>query len=438
MKRRWFIPAAVLAAIALALGACGGDDDGGGTEAGDGSITVFSLWGGSEQEAFQKVLDQFTKDTGIETKYESARDFLPVIRTRLAAGNPPDVAVIPRPGVVAELARDDALIPLEDMGLDPDAINENYSDTWTSLATVDDTVYGVVAKANSKSTIWYKPSSFQENGFEIPTTWDALLDITQQYDQKLTGNKAPWAVGAQGRDNSWTLTDWFENIYARQAGSDNYTKLFNGDLPFNDQTVKDALTEMVKIINDKYVAGGIDTALGITFVDGIGRVFSKNPVAEMYMEGGFVGGIALGDVNPDLKPGEDIDFFPWPTIDEANGNPLVGGGDVASAFVNNEDNKKLIEYLSTPEAGRIWVSTGAIASPNEGVSDDAYPNDLVAKEADQLKNAESFLFDGSDLLPGTLGQDFGTLLQQIIKNPGNMDSLLDDYQAEAENAFAAR
>jgi alpha-glucoside transport system substrate-binding protein len=435
MKRRWFIPAAVLAAMALALGACGGDDGGGGTEEGDGTITIFSLWGGSEQEAFQKVLDQFTQDTGIETKYESARDFLPVIRTRLAADNPPDVAVIPRPGVVAELARDESLIPLEDMGLDPEAINENYSDTWTSLATVDDTLYGVVAKANSKSVVWYKPNSFQEEGFEIPTTWDQLLDITEQYNSK---GKKPWAVGAQGRDNSWTLTDWFENIYARQAGSDNYTKLFNGDLPFNDQTVKDALTEMTKVINDKYVAGGIDTALGIGFVDGIGRVFSKNPVAEMYMEGGFVGGIALGDVNPDLKVGQDIDFFPWPTISEEHGNPLVGGGDVAAAFVNNEDNKRLIEYLATPEAGRVWVSTGAIASPNEGVEDDAYPNELVAKEADQLKTAESFLFDGSDLLPGTLGQDFGTLLQNIIKSPDQMDSLLDDYQSQAEGEFAAR
>jgi alpha-glucoside transport system substrate-binding protein len=432
MKRRWLIPAAVLAAMALALGACGGDD-GGGTEEGDGEITVFSLWGGSEQEAFQKVLDKFTADTGIRTKYESARDFLPVIRTRLAADNPPDVAIIPRPGVVAELARDESLIPLEDMGIDADAINENYSDTWTSLATVDDKVYGVVAKANSKSTIWYKPNNFEENGFQIPTTWDQLLDLTEQYEQK---DPDPWAVGAQGRDNSWTLTDWFENIYARQAGTDNYTKLFNGELPFNDQTVKDSLTEMTKIINDKYVAGGIDTALGIGFVDGIGRVFSKNPVAEMYMEGGFVGGIALGDVNPDLKVGEDIDFFPWPTIDEANGNPLVGGGDVASAFVNNEDNKKLIEFLATPEAGKIWVSTGAIASPNEGVTDADYPNELVAKEAEQLKNAESFLFDGSDLLPGTLGQDFGTLLQNIIKNPDNMDSLLDDYQAQAESEFA--
>ncbi len=435
MKRRWFIPVAVLSAMALGLGACGGDDGGGGTAKGDGTVTVFSLWGGSEQEAFQKVLTQFEQDTGIKTKYESIRDFLPFIRTRLASGNPPEVGIIPRPGVVAELARDESLIALEDLGLDPEEINSNYSDTWTSLATVDDKVYGVVAKANSKSVVWYKPNSFKENGFEVPTTWDALLDITEQYNSK---GKKPWAVGAQGRDNSWTLTDWFENIYARKAGGDNYTKLFNGDLPFNDQTVKDSMTEMTKIINDKYVAGGIDTALAITFVDGIGRVFSKKPVAEMYMEGGFVGGIALGDVNKDLKVGEDIDFFPWPTIDEANGSPLVGGGDVAAAFVNNEDVAKLIEYLSTPEAGKVWVSTGAIASPNKGVATADYPNELVAKEADQLKTAESFLFDGSDLLPGTLGQDFGTLLQNIVKSPDNMDSLLDDYQTEAESAFAAK
>jgi ABC-type glycerol-3-phosphate transport system substrate-binding protein len=339
------------------------------------------------------------------------------------------MAIVPRPGIVADLARDGSLKTLDDLGLDADEINGNYSDAWTKLTTVDDDTYGIVAKANSKSTVWYDPARMKD---EPPTDWNGLLALTNKI--KASG-KTPWAVGA---GDGWPLTDWFESIYLYQNGADKYNQLFTGEVPFNDQTVKDALREMVKIVNDKYVAGGIDTALGISFVDGIGRVFSKKPVANMYMEGGFVGGIALGDVNPDLKPGEDIDFFPWPTIDEANGNPLVGGGDVASAFVNNEDNKKLIEFLSTPEAGTIWVSTGAIASPNEGVTEDAYPNELVAKEAEQLKDAESFLFDGSDLLPGTLGQEFGTLLQQIIKKPGNMDSLLDDYQAEAENAFASR
>jgi alpha-glucoside transport system substrate-binding protein len=434
MRRRRLL--SLLAVCLLGVGvltSCGGDDDGGGgTAEGTGEITIFSLWGGSEQEAFQKVLTQFTKDTGIKTKYESARDFLPVIRTRLAADNPPMVAIIPRPGFVAELAQDDVLIPLEDLGLDPDEINSNYSETWTNLATVDDTVYGVVAKANSKSTVWYKPNSFQQNGFQVPTTWTELLAITKQYKEK---GKTPWAAGAQGDENSWTLTDWFEQIYARQAGPDKYRQLFEtGEVPFNDQSVKDALTEMVKIVNDQYMEGGIDTVLAISFNDSIGRVFSKNPKAEMLYEGGFVGGIAIDQINPSLKPGQDIDWFEFPEINSEHGNPLVGGGDVAAAFVNNEDVAKLIEYLSTPEAGEIWVSTGAIASPNEGVPDSAYPNELVTKEAQQIQEAETFLFDGSDLLPGTLGQNFGTLLQQVIKTPDNMDSLLDDYQSQAEQA----
>ena len=70
------------------------------------------------------------------------------------------------------------------MGLDPDAINENYSDTWTSLATVDDTVYGVVAKANSKAPSGTSPNSFQQAGYEIPATWEDLLTITAGYESQ--------------------------------------------------------------------------------------------------------------------------------------------------------------------------------------------------------------------------------------------------------------
>ena len=43
-----------------------------------------------------------------------------------------------------------------------------------------------------------------------------------------------------GKD-TWTLGDWFENIYLRTAGPDKYAALFGGTLPFTDQTVVDAL-----------------------------------------------------------------------------------------------------------------------------------------------------------------------------------------------------
>ena len=412
--------------LAVAAAACGGSDDGG-SEAGTGTVSVLSLWGGSEQEAFQKVLTAFTAETGIKTKYESARDFLPVIRSRLAAGNPPMVAIIPRPGIVADLAKEGSLISLDDLGLDPDTINANYSEAWTNLTTVDGTTYGVVAKANSKSVVWYRPD---DSKVQPVDTFDELKSTT---DQLKSDAMKPWALGAK---DSWTLTDWFENIYARSAGADKYNQLFSGELDFTDQSVKDALKMMTDLLNDDTVSGGIEGALGLGFVDGIGKVFSANPTAHMYMEGGFVGGIALADVNPDLQPGTTIDFFPFPTIDEAIGDPLVGGGDITAAFVNNKDVAKLIEYLASPEAGRIWVSTGAIVSPNQGVEADAYPNELVKKEAEQVKGAETFVFDGSDLLPGALGEDWGTLLQNVIKDPGSMDSQLEQFQQQAQDAFA--
>ncbi len=420
---------ALVVALALVAAGCGGDDDG--AAKGTGTVTVLSLWGGSERAAFQKVLAGFTEETGIKTKYETARDFLPVVRTRLSAGNPPMVAIVPRPGIVTELAEDGSLKSFSDLDLDADAINENYAKAWTDLTTFDGETYGVVAKANSKSTVWYRPATLSELGEEVPDTWEQLLSLT---DKLKAEGKTPWAVGA---GDGWPLTDWFESIYLYKHGPDKYEQLFSGELEFTDPSVKDALTEMVKIINDENVPGGIEQALGTAFVDSIGQVFGENAKAELYYEGGFVGGIAVGEVNPKLKPGTDIDFFPFPTINPEFGKPLLGAGDVAVAFENNEDVQKLMEYLASPEAGTIWVSTGAIVSPNKGVELDAYPNPLVRKEAEQVREAEVFRFDGSDLLPGALGTEWPTVLQGVIKSPDNVDQLLGDFQERAATEFGS-
>ncbi len=433
VHRRLLYPL-LAAAVVLVAASCGGGGGGGGGSSlkkGTGTVSVLSLWGGSEQEAFQKVLNAFTQKTGIKTKYETARDFLPVIRTRLAAGNPPMVAIIPRPGIVADLAKEGSLKSLNDLGLDPAAINKNYGKAWTDLTTVNGTTYGVVAKANSKSVIWYHPDSFTKLGVQPPATFDDLTAIAKKYEAQ--GDK-PWALGAK---DSWTLTDWFENIYVRQAGPDKYASLFSGKLDFTDPSVSQALKTMTDTLTNDSVFGGIDGALGTDFVSGIGQVFGKSPKAEMYMEGGFVGGIALSQVNPDLKPDIDIKFFPFPVFKSGEQNPLVGGGDITAAFVANSDVKALVEYLASPEAGKIWVSTGAIVSPNKGVTAAAYPNPLVKAEAEQVKNATVFRFDGSDLMPGSLGEDWGTVLQTVLKDPSKIDSQLSSFQTEAKDAFAS-
>lgn len=393
------------------------------------TISVLSLWGGSEKDAFLKVLAGFTKKTGVKVQYETARDFLPVIRTRIAAGNPPNVAIVPRPGVLADLARQGALKNIESMGLTKSYLSKSYGPAWMDLGTVDGKIYGFAAKANSKSVIWYSPADFAKLGVSVPTTWAQMIAVTKKI--KATG-ESPWAVGAK---DSWTLTDWFENIYVRQAGPDKYASLFSGKLSFADPSVAAGLKTMTAIINDNYVVGGVQGALGTGFVDGIGHVFGTSPDAHLYMEGGFVGGIALGDVNPKLKPGKTIQEAPFPTINAKYGSPVVGGGDLTAAFKDTPEVRQLLLYLSSAEAGKIWVSTGAIVSPNKGVKASYYPNALVRKEAAQVAGAKVFRFDGSDLLPGALGEDWGTTLQKVISNPKDIGKLLKSFQTEAKREF---
>jgi alpha-glucoside transport system substrate-binding protein len=394
-----------------------------------GEIEVLSLWGGAEKDAFIKVTAAFTRKTGIKINYTTARDFAPVIRTRLAAGNPPEVAIIPRPGVLADLAKQGAVKQLSGMGISNAYMKARYSPAWVQLGTVNGKLYGVAAKANSKSVVWYRPDQFKKYGVKPAKTWAQLIALTKTLKAKGT---TPWAAGAK---DSWTLTDWFENAYARTAGPAKYQGLFTGKVKFTDASVKKAINQMLQVLNNKYLAGGVQGALGTAFVDGIGLVYKPNAKAQLYMEGGFVGGIALGDVNKNLKPGKTINFFPFPTINPAHGSPLVFAGDLAAAFKDSPQVRTFLKYISSAEAGRIWVSTGAIISPNKQGKGSAYPNLLVRAEAKQVAAAKVIRFDGSDLLPGTLADDWGALLQNAMQKPGSINSLLSDYQKKADKEF---
>ena len=430
MKRRKSLIASAVALAVLAAALTATAISAKPTKRSAGTIEVLSLWGGAEKDAFLKVTAAFTAKTGIKVEYTSARNFIPEVRTRLAAGNPPDIAILPRPGYIGTLAKDNALKTLSSLGLSNSYMKSNYSSGWLKLGSAGGKLYGVPAKANSKSVIWYKPQSFAKYKFKIPKTWAQLLTITKKYKAK---GLVPWSVGAGPNQSQWTLTDWFENIYARTAGPAKYQRLFTGKLPFTDSSVATALRTMVQIINNNYVYNGVQGVLGQSFVDSITSVFGTNPKAELFFEGGFVGGIATGDVNKSLKPGKTIAFFPWPTIKASLDHPVVGAADFAAAFKDSADVRSFLRYISTPAAGTIWVSTGAVESPNKKVS--KYPNVLARAEAKQLSAAKTFLFDGSDLLPGAFGDTWGFALQDVIQKPGDIKSILSTFQNKIKDEF---
>ena len=430
-KYRFLAPAMVAVLVLAACGNGDGDGDGGDADVpeGDGSIVVTSLWGGAEEEAFTAVLEAFTEATDIEATYEPNRtDYATVLRTRIQGGNPPDVAIIPGIGTLRSLARDGSLISIADLGLDQSSFEGNYAPGILDVGVVDDELYGIMVKLNSKSTIFYSPDRFGEMGVEPAEDWDGLLQLTE--DIKAAG-ATPWALGA---GDSWTLTDWFEVMYLKMHGTEAYDTLFSPEGDWTDPTVTETIDKMLEVINDENVDGGIDGSLATLFVDAIAKVFGTSPSAELYYGGGFVGGIATGqDVNPDLagQEGTAIDWFPFPTID-GNGEGLVTyGGDVMAALVNDSDVAAFMEYLTTAEAGQVWAEGGTIISPIVDVDTSVYPTELIQKEADQVTSAEAVRFDGSDLLPGT---DLGAVLQAAIQGD-DVGPLLEEFQTQTAAAW---
>lgn len=380
----------------------------GGSQGAGGTITVTSLWGGAEQENFQKVLDAFKAKTGITAKYESNRDnYATVLQTKITAGNPPDVAIIPGIGFLRRFAKDGSIKKVSDLGIDVNSIQGNYAPGILDIGSVDGTLYAIMVKFNSKSTFWYNPKKLSDAGAQPPKTFDELKAVLKTLKDK--GDK-PLALGAK---DSWTLTDWFESIYLRQAGPDAYDKLFSKDGDWADPSVANAVKAMTDVLNDDNVEGGIKAALGRGFVDGIGQAFSASPKADMYYEGGFVGGIITGQVNKTAKLGTDADWFDFPGFSGDN-KAVTIGGDVIGAFTTNPGVKEFMEYMTTPEAGSVWAGTGAIISPIKAVDQSVYPNDQTKREAAQVANASAVKFDGSDLLPGG-GPDLGAELQKAIQ-----------------------
>jgi len=143
----------------------------------------------------------------------------------------------------------------------------------------------------------------------------------------------------------------------------------------------------------------------------------------------------IKDADPDLVAGEDYDVFVFPPIDEEYGNSLLGAGDLVSAFNDTPEARKLMEFLASAEAQEVWVKELGKIAVNKNVSADVYPDPITAKAAGILAEAETFRFDGSDLMPAAVGS--GTFWSGIMDYVGgeNLDRVLKAIENSAEESY---
>ncbi len=428
-RRRGLALAAGGASLALVLAACGGDGDGGGGGGGGGgedggataeaidcsvyeefgdlegtSVSVYTSIVEPEAEQQQASYEAFEECTGVTVEYEGSREFEAQLLVRLQAGNAPDIAYLPQPGLLNTIVRDypDAIVPAPEQTVAN--VDEFFNESWKEYGTVDGTFYAAPLGANVKSFVWYSPAMFEDAGYEVPETWSDMMDLTAQIAES---GAIPWCAGVESGDaTGWPATDWIEDVVLRTAGPEVYDQWISHEIPFNDPQIVEAFEAAGEILkNPEYVNGGLGgvdsiattpwTDAGYPILDGSCWLHrAANFYQTQWPEG------------TEVAPDGDVYAFYLPT-DQTDVRPVLGGGEFVAAFNDRPEVQAFQTYLASPD----WANQKAVATPTGGwvSANTGLDPENLATEFDRLSyeiladpNAV-IRFDGSDLMPGEVG-----------------------------------
>lgn len=368
------------------------------------TLTVFGPWRGEDQVLAESVLAYFSAATGVTVNYSSSENYEQQIVIDTEAGSPPDIAILPQPGLIADLVRKGFVAPL---GEETEAwLAENYAagDSWVGLgsyAGADGTraLYAFPYKIDVKSLVWYVPENFEDAGYEVPETLEDLKALTEQI---AADGGTPWCIGlGSGGATGWPATDWVEDMMLRTQPPEAYDQWTTNELAFNSPEVVGAIEEFGWFArNDAFVAGGSAAVASTDFRDSPKGLFTSPPQCYLHHQASFI---------PSFFPegtvvGQDADFFYMPAYAGKDlGKPVLGAGTLAFITKDTEASRAFIEFLKIPIAHEVWMAQTGFLTPMKGVNADLYGDPTLKKMGEILLNSTTFRFDGSDLMPGAVG-----------------------------------
>ncbi|AQP43714.1 ABC transporter substrate-binding protein [Tessaracoccus flavus] len=370
-------------------------------EAGDGIVTIMGAFGGDEEALFNEALQPFIDETGIQVDYVSDQDFTNTIQVRVSAGDLPDIGLFPQPGGVMNLAEGGHIYPIDEF-LDYDSLNSTLVPGFLDSARYKGRVYAVPMRMAVKSIVWYPKKAFEENGWNTaPATLQELDELTEQI--RTETSTTPWCI-AWGSDQAtgWVGTDWIEEYVLRMWGPQVYDDWIFGRIPFNDERIVQSIERYGELATPENVIGGNDGIINTPFSDAMNPAFSETPGCYMMRQGNFAIGFFPPEIASNLD--EEIGIFVFPRDEEGyDGQPMLGGGDLAAAFSYDADTIAVMEFLSSDQFGGPWAEAGGWLSPHTTFDTSLYPNETTRQIAELAVSSDVFRYDGSDVMPREVG-----------------------------------
>ena len=338
----------VLAASMLAaaiLPGCGSNENSGKTE-----IEILQY----KPEAaayFDQVEDEFnaTHDD-IHLTISSPNDASTIMRTRFVRGDYPDIIGIGGDINYSYYVDADILADVSDYQGMSD-IKQSYIDILEALEiTPKDGTYGVPYVANAAG-ILYNRDMFEEHGWEIPESWDELIDLCEEIQAE---GILPFYFGFR---DTWTCLAPWNSLAVGLAPSDTCQQVNAGETTFTDEYRETAekCMEMVSYGPDDPFAYGYNDAC---------TAFARGESA-MYPIGSYAVPQILS-VNPEMN----IDSFVTPGNDDPDGNTLNSGVDLMFAVTADCENKEaayeVLDFLLADENIQKYIDDQNAVPCKEG------------------------------------------------------------------------
>lgn len=392
------------------------------------TVTMFGPFADADEVKFNESIRNFQDKTGITIAYEGSKEFEATIAVRINGGNAPDIADFPQPGLLKTFVAAGHVTDVRTFLSDED-LNRQYNESWLDMATMDgpdgEIMAGVWNRSSVKSLVWYPKKAFEEAGYTVPTTWEELLDLTEQI--AIDGDPA-WSIGIEsGAATGWPATDWVEDFMLRTTSAENYDRWVEGELPFTDDIVKNAVSHMSEIwFNEEYVYGGRRSIVSTASSDAADPLFTDPPQAWLHRQANFI----TSNFPEDAVAGVDYDFFPLPPIDPQYGLPALIAGDIYVMLNDRPEVRAVMEFFTTGESIEAWVRSGGVIAPMNGVDESWYSSDVERRMAAFLQNADTIRFDGSDLMPGSVGAGtFWKGMTDYVSGTVDLDTAMAEIQA---------
>lgn len=386
-------------ALTLTAAACGGDSSGGDE---GGPVIIWMSLDQTVVDGLQKQMDVKAEEAGIDVQIERVDGIDKLIKTKIQAGDTPDIALLPQPGVVASVVELGAAFPIDDV-VDTAALESTMVPGALDAGTVDDQLYGLLTSMNVKSLILYPKKAFEEAGYAAP---ESLDELTALADQIKADGGTPWCLTMESGDaTGWVATDWIEDLVMRYGGVDAYDDWVSHEIPFDDEVVREAASYFEDVaLTEGNVLGGPDAITATPFTEAAKPMFdAQGPSCWLLKQGSFF-------VGPDFLPekvyadlDKELGVMGFPPAEAGGENPVLGGGDLAVLMSESDDAKTAMRLLAESDIGNEAAPGSSFISPHTDFDTSLYPNETTRTIAEVAYEASAFRFDGSDSMPPEVG-----------------------------------